>query len=546
MKFGAVPVGSATGSILAHSLGLPDGRLKKGRVLSAADIDRLRMAGIFEVVVARPEADDLLEDEAARRIAAALAPDAASRGLRVAAPFTGRANLYAETAGLLRVDAATVHSLNALDEALTLATLPDCTRVAPRQMIATVKVIPYGAPAAAVAEAEALLAGAEVLRVHPVLAQTARLILTETPGMKRALVTKGGEAVRARLTALGITAVDEIVVPHQVAPLAEALTGARADLTLILTGSATSDRGDVGPAALIAAGGTLGRFGMPVDPGNLLFLGEHRGRPVIGLPGCARSPKLNGADWVLERLACGVPVTPDDIAAMGVGGLLKEIPSRPEPRAGGAEAPRRPVIGAVLLAAGGSTRMRGTDKLLQEIDGVPLLRHVAQQLQAAAVDEVRVVLRPGDADREAALAGLDLVITLNPRAVDGMATSIAAGVAALDPGCDAVLIVMADMPEVRADDIDRMIAGFDPGEDRAIVRAVTPAGRAGHPVLFGRRFFEALQRLEGDRGARDVVAEHPEFQVDVVVDADRSLTDLDTPEDWAAWRLRTERASKAP
>ena len=104
------------------------------------------------------------------------------------------------------------------------------------------------------------------------------------------------------------------------------------DLALILTGSATSDLHDTAPQAVRAAGGLVERFGMPVDPGNLLFLGRLQGRPVIGLPGCARSPALNGADWVLERLACGLAVTGEDIAAMGVGGLLKEIPSRPQPR----------------------------------------------------------------------------------------------------------------------------------------------------------------------------------------------------------------------
>jgi molybdenum cofactor cytidylyltransferase len=74
------------------------------------------------------------------------------------------------------------------------------------------------------------------------------------------------------------------------------------------------------------------RFGMPVDPGNLLFHGRQAGRPVIGLPGCARSPALNGADWVLERYACGLDVSDRDVAAMGVGGLLKEIGLRPQLR----------------------------------------------------------------------------------------------------------------------------------------------------------------------------------------------------------------------
>ncbi len=329
----------------------------------------------------------------------------------------------------------------------------------------------------------------------------------------------------------------ETVVPHETASLAAAIEG-RADMTLILTGSATSDRGDVGPAALVAAGGRLARFGMPVDPGNLLFLGDLGGRPVLGLPGCARSPKLNGADWVLERLACGLEVTPGDISAMGVGGLLKEIPSRPEPRGGGATAPQRPTVAAVLLAAGSARRMQGRDKLLETVGGAPLLRVLADRLAASAADEVVCVLRPDDPERRAALAGASARIVVNPRAAEGMGTSLAAGIAALGPEVDAAVILPADMPEITAADIDRLIAAFDPEEGRAIVRAVSEDGTGGHPVLFGRRFFEALRGLEGDRGARSVLVEHPEFVTDVTLSGRAAETDLDTPEAWAAWRAR--------
>jgi molybdenum cofactor cytidylyltransferase len=121
-------------------------------------------------------------------------------------------------------------------------------------------------------------------------------------------------------------------VPHTVEAVAAALARAPGDMVLILTGSATSDLHDTAPEGLRRAGGRVERFGMPVDPGNLLFFGTLGPRPVIGLPGCARSPALNGADFVLERLACGMTVTADDVAAMGVGGLLKEIPTRPQPR----------------------------------------------------------------------------------------------------------------------------------------------------------------------------------------------------------------------
>jgi molybdenum cofactor cytidylyltransferase len=536
MKFGPVPIAEAEGAILAHSVELGSGRLKKGRRLNATDIAALAARGLAEVTVARLAADDVPEDVAAARIGAALAPLDVKQGLVVTAPFTGRVNLYAADRGVLSMDAALIGRLNAIDEAITVATLPDHARVAPRQMLATVKIIPYAAPEAAVVAAEAMLAGRAAIRVNPLVRKTASLILTRTPGMPDKLLTKGAEAVRARLTALGIDLISESQCPHVTADLARAVAGAPGEIVLILTGSATSDRNDVGPASLVVAGGRLTRFGMPVDPGNLLFLGDIAGRPVIGLPGCARSPKLNGADWVLERVACGLDPTSEEIAAMAVGGLLKEIPSRPEPRSGGAEAARRPVVCAVVLAAGQSRRMGGRDKLLEPVAGSPLLRHVVQALPASSVDEIVVVLPPDPGGRLTALAGTKARAVINPRAAEGMGTSVGAGVTALKAEADAVLIVLADMPEVTAGDYDRLIAAFDPAEDRAIVRAVTDTGQPGHPVLFGRRFFELLQALEGDRGARSLIEDHPEFLVDVTLPGAAAATDLDTPGDWDAWR----------
>jgi molybdenum cofactor cytidylyltransferase len=543
MKFGPVPVADAKGAILAHSVRLEAGRLKKGVRLTAADVAALAAGGLAEVVVARLEPGDIPEDQAAARIGAALVPDPAARGLVVSAPFTGRVNLYAAGPGVLQLDPSLIARVNEIDEAVTLATLEQNARVAPRQMLATIKIIPYAAPEAAVAAAEALLAVRDAIRVAPLARKTASLILTRTPGMPDKMVAKGADAVRGRLTALGIDLAGEQVVPHVAADLARAVADAPGEMVLILTGSATSDRADVGPGALVAAGGRLIRFGMPVDPGNLLFLGDLAGRPVIGLPGCARSPKLNGADWVIERVACGIEVTGADIAAMAVGGLLKEIPSRPEPRAGGAEAGRRPVVSALVLAAGQSRRMGGRDKLVEPVGGVPLLRHVALALGASGADETVVVLPPEPGARLSALEGLDLRTAPNPRAAEGMGTSIAAGVTAVRPDADAVLIVLADMPDLRGADFDRLIAAFDPGEGRAIVRAVAEGGKPGHPVLFGRRFFELLRGLEGDRGARALIEDYPEFVVDVGLPGAAAATDLDTPEDWAAWRASTGGAS---
>ncbi|MBN7786063.1 molybdopterin-binding protein [Ponticoccus gilvus] len=324
MKFGPVPLAEAEGAVLAHSLRLPDGRLKKGTVLAEAEIGRLRSAGETAVIAARLEPGDLGEDAAAQRLAQAIVPDPDRAGLRLGRAATGRVNIHATAPGVIEVLADRIHALNALHPMITVATVPPWQRVADRTMVATVKIISYAVPGAALEAA--CLAGQSALRLCRVQAGRADLIQTDTDGSETG---EKGQAVTAeRLDRLGVALGPVRVVPHRMEPLSDAIRASTADAILILTGSATSDLHDVAPAALRAAGGTIAHFGMPVDPGNLLFYGTLDARPVIGLPGCARSPALNGADWVLERLLCGVRVTPADIAAMGVGGLLKEIPVR--------------------------------------------------------------------------------------------------------------------------------------------------------------------------------------------------------------------------
>ena len=328
MKFGAVPLDAAEGAVLAHSVATRDGRLRKGRLLGADDIAALRTAGETEVIVARLDPGDVGEDAAASRLAdAVLAPGG---GLRLSNPFTGRVNLLAKGPGVVALDVQALEAVNAVDPMITIATVPPWQQMAEGGMVATIKIISYAVAETALRQACAA-AGTGAVDLRPPVLKSARLIITEIPG---GAGDKGRAAIADRLEALSVTLDEVVMVPHRRAPLAQAIAEGLSDLTLILTGSATSDIDDVAPSALRAAGGTLERFGMPVDPGNLLFLGALSGRPVIGLPGCARAPALNGADWVLSRVVCGVPIGPADIAGMGVGGLLKEIPTRPQPRRG--------------------------------------------------------------------------------------------------------------------------------------------------------------------------------------------------------------------
>ncbi|MGX9354493.1 molybdopterin-binding protein [Roseobacteraceae bacterium S113] len=329
MTFGSIPLSEALGAILAHSVATPEGRLRKGLVLEAAHLDALSRAGLDVVTVARLAPGDVDENTAARALAQALVPDPQAQGLILQEAFTGRVNILAAEAGVVQLDAARLTALNDIDPMITLATVPAHQQMRPRGMVGTVKIISYGVPGDALAAAcDVARAGLHLAR--PVL-QTADLIVTEIPG---GAGEKGVPAIAGRLEALQMTLAQTLRVPHEEDAIAQALEATRADLVLILTASATSDPHDVAPEALRAAGGAVTRFGMPVDPGNLLFLGNLGDRPVIGLPGCARAPALNGADWVLSRVVCGVPVSAQDIAGMGVGGLLKEIPTRPQPRRG--------------------------------------------------------------------------------------------------------------------------------------------------------------------------------------------------------------------
>ncbi|APX25226.1 MAG: molybdopterin biosynthesis protein [Rhodobacteraceae bacterium] len=329
MKFGPVPLKDAVGGVLAHSLQLPSGRLRKGLIIAPEHLDQLAAAELDEIVVARLEPGDLAEDAAAERLARALLPEPEAAGLRIGRAATGRVNLHATGTGVLEVDAARIDAVNAIHPMITVATLRPYQAVAARSMAATIKIISYAVPGEALDAACAEAGGA--LRLRPVRARTATLIET-TIGKPPS--PKGHRAMRGRLQRMGVELGDPVVVPHETAPLAAAIGNATSDVVLVLTGSATSDLHDTAPEALRAAGGHVTHFGMPVDPGNLLFFGALGARPVIGLPGCARSPALNGADWVLERILCGVEVTPGDIMGMGVGGLLKEPPSRPRPREG--------------------------------------------------------------------------------------------------------------------------------------------------------------------------------------------------------------------
>jgi len=545
MRFETMKTGDALGAILAHSLDAGEKRLKKGRLLSEQDISDLLAAGTLEVTAAKLEQGDIGEDEAAGEIAR----NFAGEGLRAGAPFTGRSNLYAEVDGSVVLDQAAVEGANLTDDALTIATLPPFAMVAKGDMVATVKIIPYAAPSAAVEKLSKLGLGAPI-RVAPFKTLKAALITTQISQQKDSVTEKTRSTMAARLKPLGGTLVHEASCAHSAQAVSQSLKDAACDdidIYFVLGASAVSDHRDVIPCGIENAAGKIIHFGMPVDPGNLLLLGELDGKPVIGLPGCARSPKVNGLDFVLRRIFAGLPVGREDIMRMGVGGLLSETTERLQPRharqdklGSTATKMRAPRIAGIVLAAGLSSRM-GSNKLLAEIDGIPLLRKTVSAAVDSHLEPVIIVTGHQAEKIHEALDGTGVVFAHNPQYAEGLSSSLRTGIASVPEDADGALILLGDMPEIPTVLIERMLAAFSPPDGRAICVA-TAGGKRGNPVLWGRQFFAEIEQVNGDSGAKHLIGTHDGFVCEVETDG-VIFNDVDTPEALVALRQRAKSTS---
>jgi molybdenum cofactor cytidylyltransferase len=543
MSFGPLSLDEAEGAILAHSQPLASGRLPKGTRLTAADIHRMRAEGVQQVIVRKLHEGDRTEDEAADLLASAIR----GAGLDFGPAATGRVNFYASANGLFIADKAVVNRFNRVDPAITLACLADRSDVRTGDLVATIKIIPLAVSSVSLEAAVSVLQSDEAFSVRAYASRTVHLIATELASLKRSVMDKTARVLKARLERSGSRLMGERRVPHEARVVADALkanlSAASADpkslppLLVVFGASAVCDTDDVIPKAIRLAGGTVERVGLPVDPGNLLVLGHIGDVPVIGAPGCARSPKDNGFDWVLNRILAGLSPTADEMAGWGVGGLLMEIPSRPLPRiaATTGTGTAGSDLGIVVLAAGRASRMGegGPHKLLAEFDGEVLVRRVVRRAVEAACGPVFVVTGHRSIDIAEALSGLDVEIIDNPSYATGMASSLRSGlIAAEAAGLSAMMVLLADMPNVATADIQLLEKTLRKAETPAIIRAVAD-GQRGNPVILPAHTFEALKALEGDIGARAVIESSGLPVIDVEIGA-AARVDVDTPEAVAA------------
>ena len=531
MIFDTVDINHCEGSYLAHSLQTATGRIGKGTLITADVAANLAHAGVSSILVAQLEEGDIHEDEAAQTVAVQLS----GRGVSLSKPRTGRVNLLATVEGLCHFSAQAIIAANAIDEGITIATLPENRWVAKGKMVATIKIIPYAVPTLKVQQVLNVLCK-HTVSVNTAIPHKAELIQTRLNSIKEAVLDKTSRVIKHRLTPKAVSVEQESRCEHSVEELRKIMGEClqrNPDWILIVGASAISDRADVIPQAITAVGGTIDRYGIPVDPGNLLLLAHVGDTLIVGLPGCARSPRFNGLDMILDKMACEIPITTTWISSLAVGGLLAEIADRPAPRINATDQQQ---IGALILAAGSSRRAGDINKLLAPYGDRAMVSHIAHVVSSSQVCRVVAVTGYQQSLVKDALSQIPVECHHNAAHESGMASSVVTGVSQLTE-TDGILVFLGDMPHVTTDIINTLIDAFKTHPGKSIFIPIK-GGRRGNPVLFSKVFFDTLLTLEGDVGAKKLVQQYPDEVLEVVVEDDCVLVDYDTEEELALLRKR--------
>lgn len=531
MKFGPVAISKAEGTILVHTAHLSGRVLKKGHLLRADDIKLFTEEGISKIIVARLEPEDIAENEAASLIAEALV----GNNLKLGKASTGRCNLISGSHGLVIFDPKTLDRINLIHESVTVATVQPFEKIEKGQLVATIKIIPFAITRKIFNLVFEIISNGSLISISPFTTKSVGLIMTRLPGTKENILDKTYRTIDNRLEEFGSKITKEIRCSHSERVVSNAITRLQlnnCEIIMIMGASAVVDRADVLPAAVVHASGQVNHFGMPVDPGNLLFIGEIKGKPIIGMPGCARSPKLNGFDWVLWRILANIKITSRNIMLMGSGGLLKEINERGQlrqPYSPSILPVREAKIVALLLVAGSSKRMGKENKLLADIDGTAMVVRVAQQIKISKAQDMFVVTGHQSKDIKKALKNIATSFHHNPEYTDGLSTSLKTGLKALPEDIDGVIVCLGDMPLIEANQLDQIMETFNPTEGQSICVPIYGRKR-GNPVLWGKQYIAEILAISGDTGARHLLEEHADRVIEVPIDSDSIIFDIDTPE----------------
>ena len=533
MKLQSLRPLESTGLVLAQTYNLTSKTISKGTFITDEILDYFKMGNVQTILCAVPEEGDIHEDEAAEAISNAIDKNQ----IYAEKASTGRVNFKSQSLCLVRYERALIREVNLVDESIAFSIVEHNQLIAKNDLIATLKIIPFFTKKKYVDQVIKILARNELYKIHTLKKKEVALIQTCFEWQKKSIFTATSNVTRARLEALECPLKKETLIPHDYKSLCleiESSIDNGAQLLLISGASAITDRSDYIPKAILSVGGEIIQFGLAVDPGNLLLIGQVGSTTIIGMPGCARSPKLNGFDWVLQLLIANIPINKEELADMGAGGLLMEIASRPLPRAlAKSVKKRKKKIMGVILAAGNSTRMGKDNKLLKNIGGAPLVRNTAIEMLKSDIDSCSIVLGYQSDKVAATIKDLNINLILNPLWEEGQASSLKAALNTLDTSYSDLLVMLGDLPGVKSKHINKVIEAHLLTDNRKS-KITIPSfnGKKGNPVIWGRSFFSDLSNLEGDVGGRALFGQHPAAINLIDMDDKAVVTDTDTPEDF--------------
>ena len=536
MKILGLDPQESLGSVIAQTYHLPGKTISKGTVVTSEIVDYFKEGDVQNILCAVPDKGDIHEDEAANIISNAIDRS----HIYIESASTGRVNFKSRSLCLVRYKRDLIKKVNLVDESIAFSIVEHNQLLAKNDLIATLKIIPFFTKKKYVDQVISILANNELFKTHSLNKKEVSLIQTTFEWQKKSMFKATSTVTRNRLEALDCSLNEEKLIRHDYKVLCSEIRSSiksGIDILLISGASAITDRSDYIPKAILSEGGEIIQYGLAVDPGNLLLVGKIDNTTIIGMPGCARSPKLNGFDWVLQLLMADIPVVKEELADMGAGGLLMEIASRPLPRALAKSVNKREKkIMGVILAAGNSTRMGKDNKLLKNIDGAPLIRNIALEITKSDLDSCSIVLGYQSDKVADVIKDLNINLILNPLWKEGQASSLKAALNSLTSSYSDLLIMLGDLPGIKSDHINRIIEEHLSSENRrSKITIPSFKGEKGNPVIWGRSFFHDLSNLEGDMGGRALFGLHPAAINLIEMDDPSVLTDTDTPEDFESF-----------
>jgi molybdenum cofactor cytidylyltransferase len=507
---------------LAHSIVVGGKRLPKGSLITRACADAIAGEGITEIQAYRLGEDDIGENEIADQIATLISGE----NTTASGATRGRVDLRASKAGIISIP-RNFEEINRIDEGLTVATLKRDVGVGIGDLIATIKIIPYGLPRHVI---DSVKSSCSALSIQPYKPYNIAVINSDT--------SQTSGAITQRIENTSGKLLEKIQSDHSTHSLKNAIQqcaiNPAIDLILLVGKSAIADRRDTVPSSLEAANGKVLHLGMPADPGNLLMLGEINKKQVIGVPSCAKSPARNGFDMVLEEFAANRSLSVDYIKQAGIGGLLKPQAKNTKDRTRDTQKStiRENDKGAAILLAAGASSRAPINKLLAKINGQTVASISAQNLADAITlnsRNIAVVTGRDAVDVEQSIGLNDVDFVCNTAFEAGISTSLKMGLERIAVDIELVLVALADMPFIKPATIDTLFIMAKEMPDRDIF-VPTFNGKRGNPVLWRKSIFDDLKALEGDMGGKQLMKKYADRVHLVPVDDPGVLIDLDTQE----------------